>query len=110
MDLPDLKYEYSHSVIKSVKTGPRQEVTLAMQTIEWLGQSSEFSHVKSVRFGGVLNFEEVKVFFTRHQTVELAYLRYSTEHHSKPSNLFVELRSERTDDELTIQCSSIQAS
>lgn len=110
MELPNLKYEYSHSVINVVKIGPRQEVTLSIQILEWRGQSGQLSLDRSFQFGGIVNFDEVKAFFTQHQTLELAFLGYSTTHHSKPSKLFVELHSERTDDKLTIQCSSIQVS
>ena len=109
MELPNLKYEYSHSVINCVTIGPRQEATLSIQILEWHGQSGQLSPAKSLRFGGIVNFDEVKAFFTQHPTLELADLRYSTAHHSKASNLFIELHSERTDDKLTIQCSSVQA-
>lgn len=108
MKLPDLKYDYSHSFINGIKIGPRREVTLSIQLLEWFGGLGEFTPAKSLRFGGIVNFEEVKEFFTQHQTLELVYLRYSTTYHSKPGNLFVELHSERTDDKLVIQCSSIQ--
>ena len=110
MELPNLKYEYSHSVINGVTIGPGQEATLSIQILEWRGQSGQLSPAKSLRFGGIVNFDEVKMFFTQHQTLELAYLHYSIAHFSKPSNLFVELHSERTDDKLTIQCCSIQVS
>ncbi len=110
MELPNLTYEYSHSVINDVSIGPRREATLSIQVLEWFGQSGQLSSTKLLRFGGIVNFDEVKAFFSKHQSLELAYLRYSTAHYSKPSNLFVELHSERTDDELIIHCSSIQVS
>ena len=110
MELPDLKHDYSHSVINGVIIGPRREVTLSIQILEWAGQSAQLSAITPLRFGGIVNFNEVKEFFGQHQIMELAYLRYSSSHHSKPSNLFVELHSEHTDDKLVIQCSSIQIS
>jgi len=110
MELPDLKYEYSHCVINSVKIGPRREITLSIQILEWIGQSGQLSSAKPLRFGGIVNFDEVKDFFSQNLPLDLAYLRYSNSHHSKPNNLFVELHSERTADKLIIQCSSIQIS
>ena len=109
MELPNLKYEYSHSFISSVSIGPRREATLSIQIlVAIVGHQPSLD--KSLRFGGIVNFDEVKAFFTQHQTLELAYLRYSIAHSSKPGNLFVELHSERTDDKLVIKCSSIQVS
>lgn len=108
MTLPDLKHKYSHSIVEGVNVGPRREVTLILRLLEWSGHKGQLSEPKRIRFGGILNFEEVAAFFGQHQSFELSRLGYPSAHHSKPNSLYIEIRAERTEDTMLIHCSSVQ--
>lgn len=110
--LPDLTHNFSHAGIDRVVCGPRREVTLTLTTFVLdPARVGTFKPVKgiTVRFGGIENFEDVSSFFARayHTTSELADMRYSTTHASKPGRLFFDIVFERIDAEITIRCTSL---
>jgi hypothetical protein len=107
MELPDLKHDFHHALIESVKIGPRREVTMTIQALLWEGQRGYRSPNIYLRCGGITNFDEVKAFFSKCPSLEVAWLDYAEAQKSKLGNLFIELRSERSDNKLIIQCSSI---
>ena len=107
MKIPGLKYDFHHAHIDSVQVGPRREVTMTIQALLWEGQSGHRSPNIYLRCGGIVNFDEVKVFFNMFPTLEVAWLDYAEAQKSKPGNLLVQLQAERTDDKLIIQCSSL---
>jgi hypothetical protein len=107
MELPNLKHDYHHALIDSVRIGPRREVTMTIQALLWEGQRGYGSPNIYIRCGGITNLDEVKAFFGKCPSLEVAWLGYAESQKSKPGNLFIELQSERTDDKLIIQCSSI---
>jgi hypothetical protein len=75
----------------------------ALSVVDGVGQSSP---VIKVRFGGIVNFDAVKVFFAAspHLWSELAWLRYDEGTNSKPGHLFFDLTFERIDAQLTYHC------
>ncbi len=107
MKLPDLKHDFHHALIDSVKVGPRRELTMTIQAVLWKGQRGYRSPNIYLRCGGITNFDEVIAFFNKSPSLEVAWLDYAQSQKSKPGNLFIELQSERTDDKLIIQCSSV---
>lgn len=107
MGLPDLKHDFHHALIDSVRVGPRREVTMTIQALLWEGSRGYRSPNIYLRCGGIVNLEEVKAFFSKCPSLEVAWLNYTESQKSKPGNLFIELQSERTDDKLIIQCGSI---
>ena len=107
MNLPDLKHDFHHALIDGVQVGPRREVTMTIEVLLWEGQSGHRSSNIYLRCGGIVNFDEVKAFFSMCPSLEVAWLDYAKSQKSKPGNLFVELQAERTDDKLIIQCSSL---
>ena len=107
MELPNLRHDFHHALIDSVRIGPRCEVTMTIQALLWEGQRGYRSPNIYLRCGGIVNFDEVKTFFSKYPRLELAWLDYAKSQKSKPGNLFIELQSERTDDKLIIRCSSI---
>ena len=110
MKLPPLIRDFRHATIQGVTVGPRREVTLAIAPLAWHGHNGDHSETVCVRFGGIINFDEVTAFFaaTSSECFELAWLRYAEALHSTPNNLFFELVAERIDASLIIQCSSLQ--
>ena len=107
MKLPDLKHDFHHALIDSVKIGPRREVTMTIQALLWEGSRGYRSPNIYLRCGGIVNLDEVAAFFSKYPSLEVAWLNYAESQKSKPDSLFIELQSERTDDKLIIQCSSI---
>ena|SRR5687768_9434713 len=107
MQLPELKHDLHHALIGSVQVGPRREVSMTIQALLWEGQSGHRGPNIYLRCGGIVNFDEVKEFFNKSPSLEVAWLDYAKSQKSKPGNLFVELQGERTDDKLIIQCSSL---
>ena len=107
MELPNLRHDFHHALIASVRIGPRREVTMTIQALLWEGQHGYRSPNIYLRCGGIVNFDEVKAFFSKCPSLEVAWLNYAESQKSKLGNFFIELQSERTDDKLIIQCSSI---
>ena len=107
MELPNLRHDFHHALIDSVRIGPRREVSMTIEVLLWEGQRGYRSPNINLRCGGIVNFDEVKAFFSKYPSLELARLGYAQSQKSKPGNLFIELQSEGTGDKLIIQCSSI---
>ncbi len=107
MELPNLKHDFHHTLIHYVRLGPRREVTMTIQALLWEGQGGFRGPNIFLRFGGIVNFDEVKAFLSKCPSLELAWLDYAESQSSKPGSLFIELQSERTDDKLVIQRSSL---
>ncbi len=108
MRLPDLKHNFSHSFLEGVAIGPRHEITLSIRLLEWSGHKGKLSDPKLIRFGGIINFEEVSAFFKEHETMELSKLAFSSSHASKPGGIYIQIHAERTEDKILIHCSNIQ--
>jgi len=64
MELPDLKYDFHHALIDSVKIGPRREVTMIIQALLWEGHRGHRSPNIYFRCGGIINVDEVTAFFS----------------------------------------------
>jgi hypothetical protein len=110
MRLPELVHDFDHARIVDVVIGPRREVALVIAPLVWDGHNGRSGQPVSVRFGGIVNYEEVCRFFSGapHEKSELAWLRYADEPRSKPGQLFFELVFERSAARLTAQCSGMQ--
>jgi hypothetical protein len=107
MELPELKYDFTHAQIQNVSVGPRREVSMSIEILEWNGQFAKRGDLLSFRCGGINNFGEVDAFFKQHPQMEIAYLDYARHQPSKRGKLLIELILERTGEKLIIQCSSV---
>ncbi len=109
MTLPALPYNFNHASIEGVVVGPRREVTLMVSPLVWKGQQGFHIPAVPVRFGGIVNFEQVSAFFaiSSHNHTDLAWIRYDRSQHSKPESLFIELVYERLDAQVVIHCRSV---
>ena len=105
--LPPLP-DFNDAVIQKVVIGPRREVTLLVQLLVWENSVGHHTPAITVRFGGIVNFDEVKAFFDipHYRRSELCGIIYDKQQSSKPGNLFLELLYERVEARVIIQCSS----
>ncbi len=106
MELPVLPYDFCHAFIEEVRIGPRHEVTITISPLVWSNHQGHHIAAVPVRFGGIINFEEVSAFFEipRHSHTDLARLQYDLNQQSKPGSLFFELIYERVDANIVIHC------
>ena len=100
MDLPDLGLDFYGATIDEARLGPRRELALVL--LDMTGNP-----YARVRFGGIANFDEVKVFFQRPPTDGFHFLRYDPSEESKPGRLVVELGFDRSDERCVIRCSNV---
>jgi hypothetical protein len=113
MELPEIKNNYSWSHVEDFTTGPRRELTLFIRLYCGDKQGRNVGPVIPVRFGGIVNFDEVKKFFeAAKKSGELLYeelLHFDYDHRqiSKPGRLFFRIFIDRSYVEITIQCSNI---
>ncbi len=80
---------------------------MIIQALLWEGHRGYRSPNIYFRCGGIINVDDVIAFFSKCSSLEVAWLGYTESQKSKPGNFFIELQSERTDDKLIVQCSSI---
>ena len=114
MELPNLKHDFYNLFVDEVKIGPRQELNLSME----LWQDNRFrgeGKFVSIRFGGIVNFDEVQAFFADFHSSANAYeglhwLRYDETRKSKPGDLFIKMQFDRTGEEVLIHCKNITIS
>ena len=114
MNLPEIPYEFYGAHVTDISIGPRRELQLSLELWPQAnGQLYEFFHRGdginiTVRFGGLYNFEEVKVFWEKWQSSMvqpgLHYLRYSQIQNSKPGSLFIEAEFDSTGDYVMFHC------
>ena len=109
MELPQLPYDFNGAIIEDIVVGPRREVTLLIVPCVWTGHQGKSLPSMTVRFGGIVNFEEVSAFFalSRHNHTDLAWLRYDKSQQSKPNDLFFELMYERIEARIVVHCRNI---
>jgi hypothetical protein len=111
VELPQLKYDFSHSLIESIEVGPRREATFSIAILEWHGHRGQYAYTVRARFGGIENVAEVAAFFGDPPADrELRRLGYSLEKESRPGQLVLVMERERDDRTLEIRCSSFQVS
>ena len=107
--LPELPSDFNHALFESVAFGPRREMTLKLNPLVWVGNRGLYGPAVTVRFGGIVNFEEVKALFAanHHKRSELGWLRYDTSQTSKPGDLYLHIEFERVEARIVIQCHSL---
>jgi hypothetical protein len=95
-----VKYDYSGARIRAAKTGPRRELTLRIET--WPKGKVTFGggDVVKIRFGAIINYEEVQSFFIKVPNDELHYLRELSE--STARRHIIEMEFDRTGDRIRI--------
>ncbi len=114
MELPNLKHDFYNALVDAADIGPRQELNLSMEL--WQGNRSRGEgRLVSIRFGGIVNFDEVQAFFTAFQSSAnaqegLHWLRYDVTRKSKPNDLFIKMQFDRTGEEVLIHCKNITIS
>lgn len=111
--LPAIKDEFYNAAVKEVSFGPRQEMRLAVRRLYWEGSHGRYDdQLTYIHFGGVNNLEALRKFFDRkpHQQSELYTIDYSKTIPSKPGHLFIEIKFERIDDKITIECRNLSIS
>lgn len=115
--LPDLRYDFDHALITGADFGPRRDVTVTVQLLEWIGNRGSYGPERRIHVGGIVNFDGVQLFFTKQfkgkrpkgmrRSFDIAWLQYAKSPPSKPGHLFVEIVCERTDGKVVMQCSHI---
>jgi hypothetical protein len=109
VELPSLKYDFSHSLIEAIEVGPRREVTFTITILVWHGTRGHSVPGIQVRFGGIENFDEVASFFDDPPyDRDLEKIDYSGTKTSKPGHLVFVMYCERVPKSLEIRCSSVQ--
>ncbi len=105
--LPD--HFFNHALFEGVSFGPRRELTLGLKPLIWAGHQGHHDPAVMVRFGGIVNFEEVKALFDAnpHKRSELGWLDYDKHHASKPGDLYLHLEFERVTARVVVHCSSL---
>jgi len=105
--IPD--HFFNHALFKCVSLGPRRELTLELNPLIWVGHRGHHRPAVIVRFGGIINFEEVKALFeaNHHKRSELGWLDYDKLHASKPGDLYLHLEFERVEARVVIHCHSL---
>ncbi|MGI4787831.1 MAG: hypothetical protein ACRYFS_03170 [Janthinobacterium lividum] len=106
--LPDLPNRHG-DVLESVSFGPRREMTLMITPLRWLGTRGYHGPAISVRFGGIVNFDEVQSLFRPRycKESELNQIEYDEKHISKSGGLHLLLSFERIDVVVPIHCQSL---
>jgi hypothetical protein len=91
---------YYGAIVRDAKTGPRRELTL--QIVTWPKGKVTFGSgdVVTLRFGAIINYEEVQRFFTKVRNDGLHYLRELRE--SSPQRHIIEMEFDRTADRIRI--------
>lgn len=107
--LPELPTDFNHARFEGVALGPRRELTLKLSPLVWVGSQGHHAPAMIVRFGGIVNFEEVKAFFSagHHERSELGWLGHNKQQISKPGDLYLHLEMERVDARTVIHCHSL---
>ena len=60
--LPELPGRHG-DLLESVVFGPRREMTLSIKPLMWAGNRGYYGLTITVRFGGIVNFDEVQETF-----------------------------------------------
>lgn len=95
-----------------MKIGPRRELNLSLEL--WVGnRNGGEGKFVSVRFGGIINFDEVQAFFADSDNSAnahegLQWLRDDEAKESKPDDLFIRMQFDRTEAEVLIHCKTSQ--
>ena len=105
--LPD--HHFNHAIFDSVVLGPRRELTLGLRPLVWAGHQGHHGPAVTVRFGGIVNIEEVKALFeaSHHEHSELSHLDYDKQYASKPGDLYLRIEFERVEAQIVIHCHSL---
>ena len=96
----DSEANYYGAIVRDAKTGPRRELTLQIATWPKGKVTLESGEVVTLRFGAIVNYEEVQRFFTRVRNDGLHYLRELRE--SSPRRHIIEMEFDRTEDRIRI--------
>ena len=92
--------DFYGAIIREAKLGPRHELSLAIETWPHPRQRFGGGEVVRLRFGAIVNYEEVKRFFATTPTESLHYLRYSKK--STPRKHVIEIEFDRSEARVTI--------
>ena len=97
--------DFYGAMIRSAKIGPRQELTLLIET--WPKKKPTFGggEIVTLRFGAIENFEEIQVLFASLPTDGLHYLKESNK--STARRRVVELEFDRTGKRVSIIANKI---
>ena len=106
--LPELPGRHG-DLLESVVFGPRREMTLSIKPLMWAGNKGYYGLAIIVRFGGIVNFDEVQETFEPRycKESELNRIEYDQKQFSKPGDLHLLLSFERIDVVVAIYCQSI---
>ena len=107
MNLPELP-NFNDATIEQVTLGLRRELTLTTKLLPRVNGAMR-SPAIVLRFGGIVNIDEVRAFFTvpHYERSEIGSIHYSPQPPSKPGHLYIEFLYERIDDCTTIECGSL---
>jgi hypothetical protein len=93
------KANYYGAIIREAKMGPRRELTLRIET--WpQGKVTFGSGVVTLRFGAIVNYEEVHRFFKKVRSDGLHFLRDSVK--ASPHRHVIEMEFDRSEDRIAI--------
>jgi hypothetical protein len=97
--------DYYGAVIREATLGPRRELTLRIEL--WPAGRMTFGggDLVTLRFGAIVNFAEVQLFFANVPVDSLHYLRYLNK--PKSRRQVVEMEFDRTGDSIRIDAGNI---
>ena len=106
--LPELPGRHGDP-LESIEFGPRREMTVKIKPLLWAGNQGFYGPAYFVRFGGIVNYEEVlESFKPRYcQESELNAIEYDQGHFSKQGDLHLLFSFERIDTVVVIHCFSL---
>ena len=106
--LPELPNRHG-DILENLIFGPRREMTVQIKPLMWAGNNGFYGPAILVRFGGIVNYEEVQETFKPRycKESELNAVEYDQERYSKPGDLHLLLSFERIDVVIAIHCSSL---
>lgn len=92
--------DFYGAIIREAKLGPRHELILSIET--WPHPKQQFGggEVVRLRFGAIINYQEVKRFFATIPTDSLHYLRHSKK--STPRRHVIEIEFDGSEARITI--------
>lgn len=101
MRIPDIPCGFYGTSIEEARFGPRRELTLTFVDMKRRPHSR-------VRFGGIVDLDEVRKHLEECSCESLHYLRYSPREPSKPGRLILEIEFDGRDERCVIRCSNLQ--
>ena len=106
--LPELPGRHG-DILESVAFGPRREMMLSIKPLMHAGNGGYYGLATTVRFGGIVNFDEVQALFKPKYCgeSELNGIEYDQKQFSKSGDLHLLLSFERISVIIAIHCASL---